>query len=280
MKIQQKNIAAPISNFVFENKQPPYGVYQQRVVDTSTNEWDGHKGWSSRRRRQRKAWIFFGAYTADLVVGFAVVDAGYLAKAFCYVYQRATQQYWETEYSRPFGFGAHFSGALDEPWKLGNYQTNFKNGQGKLSYQTKKAHLHLSFEDNPQGISALCPSSPDRPFHYTYKNLLLPTQIDVRLPDGSTFQQTALGSLDYSKGYPPRHTRWNWTSFMGHLDDGTPVGINSVHGFNDNLENALWVGDQVQRLGTMHYHYPSVTPKGSVANASRKWPIRTVLTAR
>jgi hypothetical protein len=258
MKIQQKNIAAPISNFVFKNKRPPYGVYRQRVVDTSTNEWDDQRGWWSARRWQRKAWIFFGAYTAELAVGIALVDAGYLAKAFCYVYQRQNGQYWEHAYSRPWGFGKNFQAALAEPWQLGNYRADFEDGKGSISYQHQNIQLQLSFEDTPNGISALCPSQDQRPFHYTYKNLLLPTQLHVQHPDFEAYtNRPALGSLDHSKGYPPRHTRWNWTSFMGQLDDGTPVGVNTVRGFNDELENALWVGNQVQRLGQMHYHYPS-----------------------
>ncbi|MGH1339486.1 MAG: DUF2804 family protein [Aureispira sp.] len=256
MKIQQKKIAAPISNFVFENNTPPYGVYQAHILDTNTNAWDGTKGWLSPRRWQRKAWIFFGAYTADLVVGFAMVDAGYLAKAFCYVYHRQKDQYWEQEYSRPFGFGRDFGGALKEPWKLGPFQIQQQQGQWQLSYHHKKTSLQLRFREEKQGISALCPSDQERPFHYTYKNLLLPTQIYYQQGQ-ELYEQEALGSLDYSKGYPPRHTRWNWTSFMGQLDDGTPIGINSVKGFNQDLENALWLGDNITRLGSMDYHYPS-----------------------
>lgn len=280
MKIQQKKIAAPISNFVSENKLPDYGVYQAQIVDTNTNDWDGNKGWWSTRRWQRKAWIFFGAYTADLVVGFAMVDAGYLAKAFCYVYERQTGTFWKNEYTRPFGFGKDFQAALTAPWQLGPYHINHQNGQWNLQYQHKNITLALTFEEPHQGISAFCPSTPDRPFHYTYKNLLLPTTIHYHNKNKHYDNAPALGSLDYSKGYPPRHTRWNWTSFMGQLADGTPIGINAVKGFNQDLENALWLGDQVQRLGNMDYHYPSAPLEKSWQMQAQNGQVALTLTPK
>lgn len=257
MKIQQKKIATPIDNFFSKNKLATYGTYQKRILDTNTNAWDGNKGWWSPRRWQRKAWIFFGAYTTDLVIGFAIIDAGYLAKAFCYVYQRHNDHYWEQEYARPFGFGKSFQGDLEEPWQLGPYQMHQHQGTWQLSYACQNIQLQLTFTESTPGISAFCPSDKNRPFHYTYKNLLLPTQIYYKNTDFEYQENHALGSLDYSKGYPPRHTRWNWTSFMGQLEDGTPVGINAVHGFNQDLENALWVGDTIKCLGTMNYHCPN-----------------------
>lgn len=263
MKIQQKSIAPPISHFVFENKLPSYGVYQGQVLSSSTNKWDGNQGWLSPRRWKRKSWIFFGAYTPEVAVGFAIVDAGYLAKAFCYVYERQKDCFWQEEYSRPFGFAKDFEGGLKEDWQLGPYQISHQQGQWNLQYVHKGSQLSLTFREKKQGIGAFCPSSKGRPFHYTYKNLLLPTSISYK--NGAADYQTkqALGSLDYSKGYPPRHTTWNWTSFMGALEDGTPLGINTVDGFNNNLENALWIGEEVQLLGKMNYQcqtYPTEAP--------------------
>ena len=67
-----------------------YGVYNDLIQVTNTNAWDGTKGWKSPRRWQRKSWIFFGAYSAEISVGFAIVDAGFLGKAFCYIYHPKT----------------------------------------------------------------------------------------------------------------------------------------------------------------------------------------------
>ncbi|MFK7796212.1 MAG: DUF2804 family protein [Aureispira sp.] len=257
--MQEQKIAAPIPNFVFKDHLAPYEVYHGKIPDTNTNVWDGNKGWFSPRRLQRKAWIFLGAYTKELFVGFFMIDAGYSANAFCYVYERATNTYWEKECMRPYGFDKHFQAGLKEHWQLGPYQIWQEQGQWNFSYQHKKTELLLQFTEPHQGISVICPSDKKRPFHHTYKNLLLPTSIYYK-NDGKEYKNTqAMGSLDYSKGYPPHHIRWNWTSFMGKLDDGTPIGINAVNGINKELENALWIGNKIERLGKMEYP-PSTHP--------------------
>ena len=257
MKIQQKKIAASIANFVFKDNQPPFGVYHGKIANTDTNAWDGNKGWLSPRRLQRKAWIFLGAYTKELFVGFFMIDAGYSANAFCYVYERASNTYWEKEYMRPYGFGKHFQAQLEETWQFGPYQIWSEQGRWNCSYQHRNTELLLQFTEPHQGISTICPSSESRPFHYTYKNLLLPTSIYYK-NKGQEYKNTqAIGSLDHSKGYPPYHTHWNWSSFMGKLEDGTPIGINAVNGFNQELENAIWIGSKIKRLGKMDYPCPA-----------------------
>jgi hypothetical protein len=257
MKRQEQKIAPSIANFDFENNTPPYGVYHGKVANTDTSAWDGSKGWWSPRRLQRKAWIFLGAYTDELFVGFLIVDAGYSANAFCYVYERATNTYWEKESMRPFGFGKHFQARIDEPWQLGAYQIWSEQGQWNCSYQHKKTELLLQFTEPHQGISAICPSEKKRPFHHTYKNLLLPTSIYYKNKQKEYKTTQAMGNLDYSKGYPPHHIRWNWTCCMGKLDDGTPIGINASTSIKHELENALWIGNNIERLDKINYPPPT-----------------------
>ena len=65
---------------------------------------------------------------------------------------------------------------------------------------------------------------------------------------GRTFRlDGGVAGLDYSHGFPARHTRWRWAMAAGRLDDGTPLGLNLVEGFNESdddvNENALWVGN-------------------------------------
>ena len=86
--------------------------------------------------------------------------------------------------------------------------------------------------------------------------MLLPTQVALAFP-GEAVQtyEALLGAVDYSKGFPPRHTTWNWTSFMGKLADGTPLGINAVRHFNAELENVLWLGETPYALGPVAYNY-------------------------
>jgi hypothetical protein len=259
MKRQEQKIAPSIANFDFKDNIPPYGVYHGKIADVNTDAWDGNKGWWSPRRLQRKAWIALKAHTSELFVGFFIIDAGYSANAFCYTYERASNTYWAKECMFPYGFGKNFQASLTEPWQLGPYQIWSEQGQWNCSYQHQNIELLLKFKEPHQGISAIFPSSDKRPFHHTYKNVLLPTSIYYKNNTQEYKDTQAIGCLDYSKGYPPHHTVWNWTSFMGKLENGTPIGINTANGFNKEIENTIWLGNTIERLGAMDYP-PSTTP--------------------
>lgn len=245
-----------IPSLISQNKVQEYGVYNDVVSDTNTNAWDGSKGWQSTRRWHRKSWIFFGAYSADIFVGFAVIDAGFLGKAFCYVYLPKTGRLLEHGIDRPFAFDCNFEANLDSYWTLGQYKILNKNGQLYFSFEGKKFQVQLQCRNNADGLSFICPSKgAKRPFHYTYKNLLLST--DIKFTENGQTQQfkQVYGSIDFSKGYPPKHTQWNWTSCLGQLEDGTPIGINLVDQFNKNMENAVWIGKERILIGEVTYEY-------------------------
>ena len=70
---------------------------------------------------------------------------------------------------------------------------------------------------------------------------------------------------------------------MGHTSDGVPVGVNLVNGFNDNLENALWLGnDYTQLLGAVQYSYARASEHNAwqVANADLQLDMPRPLGAR
>lgn len=68
-----------------------------------------------------------------------------------------------------------------------------------------------------------------------------------------------VGGLDYTHGYLARETAWRWGFVCGRLDDGTPIGINLVEGFNESREdvneNALWLGHELIGLGRARFSW-------------------------
>jgi hypothetical protein len=77
------------------------------------------------------------------------------------------------------------------------------------------------------GSTTIAPAG-DRPFHHSYKNLLLPATVDVMVDGESIRYSGNIGGIDFSKGYPPRHTFWNWASLNAKTENGVEFGINLV----------------------------------------------------
>lgn len=254
-KIQKKVVLSEGASALFEQTPLPFGAYQPAPSRIFTNAWEGKKGWWSPRRWRRKAWVFYGVYAPELIAGMAIVDAGYMAKAFCYVYLPASGYYFSNEESQRFGFPADFDAATEGTWQFGAYQLKRTAQYWTLQYEGKSFEMTLKGQENTQGLGFLCPSrGKERPFHYTYKNMLLPTQVSLHTNKlGARTWEQLPGAVDYSKGFPPRKTEWHWASFQGKLANGTPFGCNAVRQFNNGLENALWIGGEQYALGTTQF---------------------------
>jgi Protein of unknown function (DUF2804) len=233
---------------------PTWGRYAGPVADTDTSAWDTDL---VRRRTWRKAWIFLGAYTEQYTVGFAIVDAGFAATAFVYVHDRQTGRLVEAHTLVPAGFPDGFQPGLRQTWRLAALEgtwTLAPAGDGwRATFESLRFSLSLEAGAPSQGMSILAPAQ-DRPFHHTFKAVSLPVQVSFQEPMGG-WQSSAVGALDFSKGYPPRNTFWNWASLVGRTEDGRSFGLNLTADFNNALENAVWVNGQLVPLATALFRY-------------------------
>ena len=218
-----KNMHPPAPDSFASDGVVTAGRFIGAIADVSTARWDGSRGLFSPRRTQRKAWIYGGVMDARFIVGFAIADAGLLGTAFVYVYDRFKQTFIEHKATRPLVFDRHFQPSPQSHWLL-------KHGRNQWSIQPlhhssgwafsfKNASLDLAFElmDDAASISALnnAPSKGDsRPFHYTHKLVGAPANLRCTL-NGETHEITnAQGVFDFTLGYPPRTTLWQWACWV------------------------------------------------------------------
>jgi hypothetical protein len=201
--------------------------------------------------------MFLGAYTDRHTVGFAIVDAGFAATAFAYAHDRQTGRMVEAHTLLPLGFPDDFQPGLRKTWHLASLDgtwTLTPVGEGwRASFQGASFSLTLETGAATQGLSVLAPAQ-DRPFHHTFKAASLPAQVTFQELAGG-WKVPAVGVLDFSKGYPPRNTFWNWASLVGRTEDGRSFGLNLTADFNNALENAVWVDGQLIPLGTALFRY-------------------------
>lgn len=247
------------------------GMFAGAIDDLSTATWDGNCGLCSPRRLQRKGWLYVGLTAPRFQIGFAVVDAGLIATAFVYIFDRETGQLHEEKCLRPLGFAAVFAPDWRRPWHLESgarrWQMAHDGSAWHLTFVGPALQLNARVEDHGRGISVIS-AAPGRPFHHTYKLGGLAAQVTMNRDAGTeTFEVRA--NVDFSLGYPPRETVWNWASLDGVTDDGQPFAVNLVAHFLNGLENALWLDDGVVPLPQALFDYSPDDPLAP-------WRIRTV----
>lgn len=254
--------AAPASLSSFASGPIPFGLYAGTIADLSTAPW------SALRRSQRKAWIFSSAFSSRYCVGFAIADAGLVATAFVYFFDTQTGKYVEEKATVPFGFGSDFDPDLGSTWQLKNFSILPQGDKITCSFAGKRIRISIAMTENGKGSTTIAPAG-DRPFHHTYKNLLLPTVVEATVDGESIKFDGNIGGLDFSKGYPPRHTFWNWASMNATTDTGVEFGVNLVGDFNNSIENALWAGGSVHQLSQATFSYGRPVEKST-------WQIATL----
>ncbi|MFN8286172.1 MAG: DUF2804 domain-containing protein [Chitinophagales bacterium] len=217
----------------------PHAIYNGLIPDVSTAHWDKDGFLLTNRRTSRKAWIFFGVYSPELICGIAIADAGLVANAFCYYYSFRDNKFRQHNALVPFGFPSAFDPNLDSNWKLGDYTITTANGKISLQYNGD-FNLKIEAENNTNGASIVAPSV-NRPFNFTYKNVCLPAEVAITDGGSNYAVKGNYGAVDFTKGYPPRETYWNWLAFIGQTESGKPLGLNLVKHFNGDMENILWI---------------------------------------
>lgn len=262
--------SAPPALHAGNGRVADYGRYAGRIADLATATWDGSRGWLSPRRLQRKGWMYFGAFTPRYMIGYAVADAGLMATAFVYVYDRQTKKLHEHKATVPFGFAADFIPTPEAAWQLRSGQRHWDTrpaGNGwDVRFEAPGLRVALDFRDPGAGMSAIA-ASPGRPFHHTWKICAMPVRLALEI-DGARSEAQASGTLDFTLGYPPRHTDWNWASLDGVTDDGQRIGVNLVAHFMNGQENALWLGDELRPLAQAVFQYDP-------ARLLEPWRVRT-----
>ena len=265
----------------------PAGRFDAAIADLSTTHWDGSGGLLSRRRLQRKGWLYGAVFDPRWIVGCAIADAGLIGSAFVYVFDRQKRRMIEHSALRPLAFAANFQPAPHGTW-------SFKQGQKSWRIEPLSHHLGWRFEfnhadldvafelyDNHTSISALnnAPSASSRgqatrPFHYTHKLTGTAAKLHLRIGDTQHELNDARGVFDFTLGYPPRATLWQWASWTGQLDDGRTLSGNLVAQTLNGLENAVWIG-AADRTKTDVIALPQAIFDDLPTDTAQTWHIRT-----
>jgi hypothetical protein len=250
--------------------QARFGLYRDVIRDGSLDGLGAEQGRSGLARiRQEKCWHYAGISGPNWVAGLAVIRLGYAGAAFVFLFDREEQRFLvdQATMAPPLVAAriAHkpadgassvfrlpgFSASILKPPGLGRYQLRVRlTSLPEVFDLAAELHTHPA----PTGMTAICPVGGQGSVNLTSKQVGLPARGRILLGERSLpFDAFHFGLLDYSHGFLDRTTAWMWACAGGVDARGHSVGLNLVEGFNDSLENVLWLSDEPIAVGPVHF---------------------------
>lgn len=272
---------------------PRFGSYLGSLESSDFGRLAGPYALGLRARvAKEKRWVYTFVATPEVMALVAILDLSYTASAFATVLSLKDRRVLVDEsylgLPGPFGHvndrpgeglearfrrpGASLS--VSRPPRRSRYQV-----RAELSPPVPLAPRSLLWDGNllaeggAPALTVIAPVSEDGVVNVTQKagGLLCFGTLEAGgrrfLLDGG------VGGIDYTHGLLARRTAWRWAFAQGRLEDGTPVGLNLVEGFNESRdevnENALWLGARLVPLARARF---SFNPRDSLD----EWKVETV----
>lgn len=247
--------------------QPLFGRYRGIIPDGSlTHLSPTHQRHGLMRIRTEKRWQYLCLHDSKWIAGLALVKLGYAGAAFVYLFDRESQTFlFDESLLLPPGLvrvgerpGVGSQSALKIPGL--RCSVIHPNGLGRYEVRLRMTKHNRVFDlagflrwpEEPDGLSAICPVSGIGSVNLTVKQVALPTRGRLLIDEESFELGTdCYGIMDYSHGYLDRTTAWMWVCAGGY-QEGIRVGFNLVAGFNDDIENAIWIDNELVGVSKVH----------------------------
>jgi len=229
------------------------------------------------RLARHKRWLWGTLISDELLLGFAAVDLGYAANAFAFALDRTAKRLLadRSVLGAPFcvRIGERTEEGCEARFERGRELVRVTRPVGSPAYEVEVALGALRIEARldttaaPPPLSAVVELAPNG-VGTTQKRTLLAGSGGGSIGDRPFSLDGALGGLDYSNGYPPRHTVWKWCFLLGRALSGERIGLNLVEGFVGEPECAVWIGDELHPLAEGRFELDRKDPLAP-------WRIRT-----
>ncbi|MCC6559624.1 MAG: DUF2804 domain-containing protein [Polyangiaceae bacterium] len=222
-----------------------------------------------RRFFSHKRWIYVAIASEQVYLGAAVVDLGYAANAFAFVYDRTEARMIAdraalgppllVEVSDVAGEGAHARA------RLPGARLRFERPRGEtimlveIEIGDLRVFARMDCAGAPPAIGAIgrvAGGGADT----TEKRALLAVTGEASVAGRRLSLDGALGGYDYTNGLLPRRTVWRWAFALGRARTGERVGLNLVEGMTGEAECALWIGRDLFPLAEGRFSFDPARP--------------------
>lgn len=251
---------------------PAFGTYVGRCADVDLRLRERSVS-RFRRYLSEKRWHWFSAVDGTVFVGGAIVDAGFFATAFLWVFDRHSGELLFDEDvvvpSSLVSVTTHPTVGVLARIGVPGYRLSLTrtDTQLQISGSFGGADIDLTMDTNDErAITAICPvEDREHGVNVTQKEVGLPATGVVTLDHEYALDGTGL--IDYTHGLLARETHWNWAIGSGTTADDTAIGFNLVGEFNDGLENVVWVDGEPRAVGTALFRDTDSTDSWQVETA-------------
>jgi hypothetical protein len=236
----------------------------------------------------RKRWQFLTLVTPDWVIGLGWVDLGYVTQCFGGFLERGDSRSFETvmDLAPPGSLGVRVGPSplqeafahYEHPFFARAFRLEASRGDLQIVGEDRRRALTLRLTlhdvDQASSLGVTGPSEHSERDIHTLKTVLLRCSGELLL-GGRNARRFSLSegraSLDFSEGFPPRHTVWQWGSALGLAEVKAAsrtsasgeclLGLNLARGNNlgGQLENAVWLDSpkSFKLLPEVRFHRPT-----------------------
>lgn len=248
---------------VVSSGSPAHGRYAGRIARIDWSPLQPRPGWLWRRMHHKR-WQYVGLGNEEVFIGVAIVDLGWTATAFAYLFDRGERRLradWHQD-----GLPGLQARVSDEP--LTGAHAWFRGPTARLSLQHRpddslelqvdtralRLHARLELADMAPPLLAIGPIAGGLA-HATQKTTALPVQGWAEAGGRRFMLDSAFAAVDASNGLLARDTAWCWAS--AHAPG---VGFNLQQGYLGDQENLLWLDGRPIPLGTARFEFDAMQP--------------------
>lgn len=253
----------PAPQHVVADGRPAEGRHAGRIARIDWEPLRPRPGWLWRRLHHKR-WHYVGLAHEQVFIGLAIVDVGWTATAFAYLFDRRERRLladWSQD-GLP-GLQARVSG---EP--LAGAHTWFRGPAARLTLRhraddtlalavhTRALRLQATLELAAMAPPLLAIGRIDGGLaHATQKTSALPVRGWAEVQGRRFALDGGWGAIDASNGLLARDTAWRWASAHG-----PDVGFNLQQGYFGQQENVLWLDGRPIALGAARFEFDAARP--------------------
>lgn len=230
---------------------------------TGPIDWTGAGPGRLWRLRHWKRWQYACVIGDDHVAALAIVDLGWATTAFAYLFDRRSARVLA---DLSFEGLPRVSGRVADHVGVGA-RSAFRRGGTRLaiehaadgwlvSAQGRGLTIEATLEADERAAT-ICAIArvPGGIASCTHKTHGLRVRGTARSGEEAFDLAGSMAALDHTSGLLARRTAWRWASAVG-----PGVAINLVDGFQEPLENAVWLGGRIRPLPPVLFERDSAAP--------------------